>query len=80
MTKQLLALLTVAALAACNGDAGRDGDVVAEDTAVTTVTGQDTVDMPTVVPTQDTVIETTTTRVDTVEGGAVTHGDTVRRP
>jgi hypothetical protein len=80
MTKRILSLLAVALVAsaaACNGDA--DDDVVSQDTTLSTIPSADTVDLPTVVPTQDTVLQTTTTTVDTIEGDAVTT-DTVVRP
>ncbi len=82
MTKRILSLFAAAAIAstaACGGDDVGDGDVVAQDTAFSTVQGTDTVDLPTIVPTQDTVVQTTTTTVDTIAGGAV-HRDTVVRP
>lgn len=82
MNKRLLSLLTLAAFtataAACGDNAGGDGDVISQDTAATTITGTDTMNMPVEVQTQDTVLQTTTTTVDTVEGGVVDTAATTR--
>jgi hypothetical protein len=78
MSKRILSLLAatlVASTAACGGDAG-EGDVIDQDTTLSTIQGTDTVSMPVEVTTQDTVMQTTTTTVDTIEGGVLR--DTVR--
>lgn len=74
MKLRMLSIFAAAAIvAACGGgdDAEGEGEVISQDTA--TVQGMDTVSQPTVVPTTDTVVTTTT--VDTVPGQA-TEGDT----
>ena len=70
-TLSILSLAAIVGLTACGGDAEGEGEVVNQDTAV--VSGMDTVSQPTVVPTQDTVVQTTT--VDTIQGSA--SGDTM---
>lgn len=67
-----IALAAFTFVGACGGADG-DGDTTMADT--TTMQGTDTVDVPTAVPTTDTVVKTTT--VDTLQGDA--KGDTVRR-
>jgi ABC-type glycerol-3-phosphate transport system substrate-binding protein len=78
MTKKLIAMAAVALLAACGGDdaAEGEGDVVAQDTSVSTVQGTDTVSQPVEVPTTDTVTTTTTVTADTTQGAAQTTGTT----
>ncbi|MBB4639130.1 hypothetical protein [Longimicrobium terrae] len=69
--KKLIAVFGLAALAACGGgDAAEGGEGATVDSTVSTVPGTDTVSAPMVVPTQDTVVQTTTTQVDTVAGQA----------
>jgi ABC-type glycerol-3-phosphate transport system substrate-binding protein len=73
MTKKLIAMAAVALLAACGGDDTEEGaDTTAQDTSVSTVQGTDTISQPTVVPTTDSVVTTTTTQTetDTVHGQA----------
>lgn len=75
----IVAAAGLVSLAACGGsDAGTGDDVISADT--TAIQGMDTVDMPTAVPTTDTVVTTTT--VDTIAGSAgdTVTGDTVARP
>ena len=77
----VLAFAAVFGLAACGGDdAEGEGDVVSQDTSV--IAGQDTISQPTIVPTQDTVVQTTTQ--DTVQGEAQetdsVAGDTTKAP
>jgi len=80
----VLAFAAVFGLAACGGDGaeGEGGEVVNQDTSV--VAGSDTVSQPAIVPTQDTVVSTTT--VDTTQGqGQATDtahagGDTTKAP
>ena len=75
MTKKLIAMAAVALLAACGGDDVEEGaETTAQDTSVSTVQGTDTVNQPTVVPTTDSVVTTTTTQTetDTVHGQATT--------
>lgn len=66
--KYVLALVCAAAvsLTACKKNDGAEN--TAADT--TTVPGQDTVNVPTTVPTTDTVVKTTTTDVDTIHSDA----------
>ena len=72
MTKKLIAMAAVALLAACGGDAEEGAETTAQDTSVSTVQGTDTINQPTVVPTTDSVVTTTTTQTetDTVHGQA----------
>lgn len=77
----VLAFAAVFGLAACGGDdaEGGDGEMVSQDTSV--IAGQDTVSQPAIVPTQDTVISTTT--VDTTQGSVNADsvaGDTAKAP
>ncbi len=66
MDKRIYSVLAVAfALAACGGDGAGGGDE-AQPTDTTIVQSQDTVQVPTVVPTQDTIIKKVD--VDTVQG------------
>lgn len=58
------ACMLVVGMTAC-ADADNDDDVT---TDTSLVSGQDTVDMPMAVPTTDTVVHTTTTETDTIEG------------
>ena len=60
--------------AACGGDDAAEGGegTVSQDTSVSTVQGMDTVSQPTVVPTTDSVVTTTTVTQDTVQGEAQT--------
>ncbi|HEX8695814.1 MAG TPA: hypothetical protein VF746_25585 [Longimicrobium sp.] len=62
----ILALSAFVGLTACGGDDADGDDATAQDTSV--VAGQDTINQPTVVPTQDSVV--TTTDVDTIQGEA----------
>lgn len=67
MKLRMLSIFAAAAIvSACGGDdaAEGDGDVISQDT--TAIQGMDTVSQPTVVPTTDTVVTTTT--VDTMQG------------
>ena len=74
MKYKLVVALAVASFAALGcADAENDADTTA-DTAL--VPGQETVDIPTTVPTTDTVVRTTETDVDTIEGEP---RDTIRR-
>lgn len=80
-TLSILSLAAIVSLAACGGDdAEGEGEVVNQDTSV--VSGTDTVSQPTVVPTQDTVVQTTT--VDTIQGEGTdttaAGGDTTKAP
>lgn len=70
----ILALSAFVGLTACGGDDAEGDDATAQDTSV--VAGQDTVNQPAVVPTQDTVV--TSVDVDTIqgEGQDTTAGDT----
>ena len=65
-------------LAACGGDDAAEGDATADSTTVTTMPGTDTISQPTVVPTTDSVITTTTTETDTVAGQAAQTDTPVR--
>lgn len=65
MLKRIFSIAALTAMvAACGGDEAEEGDVIEQDTTVTT--GMDTISQPTVVPTTDTVVTTTT--VDTIAG------------
>lgn len=79
-TLSILSLAAIVSLTACGGgDAEGEGEVVNQDTTV--VSGMDTVTQPAVVPTQDTVVQTTT--VDTIQGeGQATDSvaDTTKAP
>jgi hypothetical protein len=83
MGNRVLSTLVLAAalgIGACGGGADE-----AESTSADTMTvpGTDVVDVPTTVPTQDTVVRTTTTETDTIRGevDADTVGrDTAPRP
>ena len=71
MNMKFFAIAAVALLAACgDDDADADGETVSQDTTVSTVQGTDTVSQPTVVPTTDSVVTTTTVTQDTVQGEA----------
>lgn len=79
MTKKILSIAAIAFLAACGGgdDAAEgEGGTVAQDTSVSTIQGTDTVSQPTVVPTTDSVVTTTTVTQDTMQGQAQTGGTT----
>ena len=82
-TLSILSLAAIVSLTACGGsDAEGEGEVVNQDTSV--VSGTDTVTAPVVVPTQDSVVQTTT--VDTIQGEGqtgdttVVGGDTTKAP
>jgi hypothetical protein len=71
MIKRLFSIAALTMMvAACGGD--DDADVTegadSASTSVTTVPGTDTVNQPTVVPTTDSVVTTTTVETDTVRG------------
>lgn len=76
MDRRIFGVLALsAALAACGGEEGGDAEVVSSDTAA--IQGQDTISVPTVVQTTDSVVTTTT--VDTMQTQAEVGQDTVRR-
>lgn len=62
-------------MGACGGGDGETDTTMAD---TTVMPGMDTVEMPTTVPTQDTVITKTQTTTDTLQGDTKT--DTVRNP
>jgi hypothetical protein len=64
----VLALAALAATAACKDRTSEGDEKTNADTTV--VAGQDTVAVPTVVPTADSVVTTTTTETDTIHGNA----------
>ena len=75
MIKRIFSIAALSMMvAACGGDAAEDGEVTADSTTVTTMPGTDTVPVPTVVPTTDSLVTTTTTTTepDTVPGTAQT--------
>lgn len=75
MIKRILSIAALSMMvAACGGDDAAEGDATADSTTVTTVPGSDTVAVPTVVPTTDSVITTVTTETDTVAGQAQATG------
>ncbi len=85
MMKNRLSIFAVAglvALAACGGgdDVSEGGETVTSDTSA--VAGMDTVSVPTVVPTTDSVVTTTTVETDTVHGSGTDTmaADTTTRP
>ncbi|HVG46076.1 MAG TPA: hypothetical protein VM890_15140 [Longimicrobium sp.] len=81
MKIRTLGILAIAAIAA-TGCKKADSDGAETTTADSTVVaGTDTVSQPTVVPTQDTVVTTTTQETDTVHGNATdtTAHDTTKK-
>jgi hypothetical protein len=72
-TLSILALAAIAATGCKKSDTSEGTETTTADSAV--VPGTDTVSQPTVVPTQDTVVTSTTTTTDTVHGNA--HDTTV---
>lgn len=73
MIKRIFSIAALTMMvAACGGDDAADGEAGADSaaTSVTTMPGQDTVSQPTVVPTTDSVVTTTTIETDTVRGEA----------
>lgn len=68
-SKLALAIAGIALVTACAGG-DTDADSTASDT--TTVPGMDTVNVPTAVPTTDTVITDTTVKSDTIKGATRT--------
>jgi hypothetical protein len=62
----ILALSAFVGLSACGGDDADGDDATAQDTSV--IAGQDTINQPTVVPTEDSVV--TSVDVDTIQGEA----------
>jgi hypothetical protein len=70
----VLALTSVVTLGACSKTEEGDEATTAD---TTTVQGTDVVDVPTTVPTTDTVVQTTTTETDTIHGDV--DADTMRR-
>ena len=75
----IVALAAVATLAACKKADSDGAETTTADSAV--VPGTDTISQPTVVPTQDTVVTTTTTETDTVHGSGTdtTATDTTKK-
>ena len=67
-TLGILAIAAIAATGCKKSDTSDGAETTAADTSV--VAGTDTVSQPTVVPTQDTVVTTTTQETDTVHGNA----------
>ncbi len=82
-TLSILALAALAATAACGGDNADGDDSTATQTDTSVVAGTDTMQQPVAVPTQDTLVQTTTTttETDTVQGqaGDTAAGDTTKR-
>jgi len=64
----VLAIAALVATTACKKNESGGDETTQKDSAV--VPGTDTVNQPVVVPTQDTVVKTTTTSTDTVHGQA----------
>ena len=81
--KRFFSVLAVAfALTACGGGEGGEGGEIQE-SDTTAVSGTDTMNVPTVVPTTDSVVQTTTVETDTIRTDAQQQGgtqDTTRRP
>jgi len=75
----VLALAALAATAACKDKTSEGDEKTTADTTV--VAGQDTANVPTVVPTTDSVVTTTTTETDTIHGqaGDTTMHDTTKK-
>lgn len=76
----ILALAALASTAACgDGDDNANGDSTATQQDTSVVAGQDTIQQPMAVPTQDTVVKTTTTEtnVDTVQGEGAARADSL---
>jgi len=65
----ILAVAAVLGAAAC-GDKNKTEGSETQTSDTTAIAGQDTVNTPTVVPTTDSVVQTTTTQTDTIQGQA----------
>jgi ABC-type glycerol-3-phosphate transport system substrate-binding protein len=78
-TLSILALAALASTAACGGDDNANGDSTATQQDTSVVSGMDTIQQPMAVPTQDTVVKTTTTEtdVDTVQGEGAARTDSL---
>ena len=74
----VLAIAALVATTACKKNESGGDETTQKDSAV--VPGTDTINQPTVVPTQDTVVKTTTTTTDTVHGQAGDSAATVTAP
>ena len=74
MIKRIFSIAALTMLVACGGGDEPANGEGADSTSVTTVPGTDTVNQPTVVPTTDSVVTTTT--IDTVQGQGQAGGTT----